>query len=371
MSSSRSGNCDLSEKIRRGDADLGRGARQFALGKHDVGSATQEINRKTCANADGQSGKRTRRLQLLPQILWEFTDKNCDRVARSLDLCRKWRNLRLELCLFALCESNVELVGDAPTKPLLHEFDVLAGSRSRHDRRGDRADDRGARPQYVSWMPECRAPLPLVLPPSSDRVSLIREAFRLEWLTIGWMTVEAAVGIAAGWMASSLVLSAFGLDSLIELASAGVLTWRLSVELRHGQVFSERAERMASRIGGGLLFVLAAYVTAAAVWQLWKGTGEEFSWPGFIVALVAIPAMRYLASRKRAIAEKIGSRALRADAVEAVTCGWLSLVVVVSLTAQWLTGAWWIDGVGSLAIVWFLVKEGRKAWSGDGCESCG
>jgi divalent metal cation (Fe/Co/Zn/Cd) transporter len=74
-----------------------------------------------------------------------------------------------------------------------------------------------------------------------------------------------------------------------------------------------------------------------------------------------------LAHRKITIAEKIGSRALRADAMEAVTCGWLSFVVVASLTAQWLFGAWCIDGVGSLAIVWFLVKEGREAWSGDKC----
>jgi divalent metal cation (Fe/Co/Zn/Cd) transporter len=145
---------------------------------------------------------------------------------------------------------------------------------------------------------------------------------------------------------------------------------RLSVELRHGQRFFQRAEQIASRIGGVLLFVLAAYVTVAAVWHLYNGSGEEVSWPGFIVAMIAIPAMRYLAQRKIAIAEKIGSRALRADAMEAVTCGWLSLVVVVSLAAQWLTGAWWVDGVGSLAIVWFLVKEGREAWSGDGCELC-
>lgn len=88
------------------------------------------------------------------------------------------------------------------------------------------------------------------------------------------------------------------------------------------------------------------------------------------MALVAIPAMSYLAHRKIAIAEKIGSRALRADAMEAMTCGWLSFVVVVSLAAQWLFGAWWIDGVGSLAIVYFLVNEGREAWSGHECESC-
>jgi divalent metal cation (Fe/Co/Zn/Cd) transporter len=218
---------------------------------------------------------------------------------------------------------------------------------------------------------ECCAPPPLVLPTDAkadhDREALIREAFRLEWLTIGWMTIEAIVAIASGIAAGSLVLTAFGLDSLIELASAGVLIWRLSVELRHGEKFSEGAERTAGRITGALLFALAAYVTIGALWSFWAGRGEDFAWPGFIVALIAIPAMRYLANRKIAIAEKIGSRALRADAIEAVTCGWLSVVVVVSLAAQWAFGVWWIDGVGSLAIVWLLVKEGREAWAGEEC----
>src|SRR6201987_461533 len=105
-------------------------------------------------------------------------------------------------------------------------------------------------------MTECCAPPPLILPPRHDRLPLIREAFRLEWLTIGWMTIEAVVSIAAGLTAGSLVVLAFGLDSLIELASAGVLMWRLSVELRHGQKFSAQAERC--RVGGGLLVLLAA-----------------------------------------------------------------------------------------------------------------
>ena len=215
----------------------------------------------------------------------------------------------------------------------------------------------------------CCAPLvPLGAP--GDREALIRDAFRLEWLTIGWMSVEAIVALASGLAAGSLVLLAFGLDSLIELASAGALIWRLTVELRRGQAFSEKAERLASRIAGGLLFALAAYVTVSALWSLSTRQGEAFSWPGFIVAVAAIPSMRYLARRKIAIADRIGSRALRADAMEAVTCGWLSGVVVVSLAVQWAFGLWWIDGVGSLAIVWLLVKEGREAWSNQEC-GCG
>jgi len=201
----------------------------------------------------------------------------------------------------------------------------------------------------------------------SLRQSLIRQAFRLEWFTVAWMTIEAIVAIAAGLAAHSISLTAFGIDSLIELVSAGVLIWRLSVELKHGSAFSEDAERTASRIGGGLLFALAAYVVVAAGWGLWRHEGEAFSGPGLIVAVLAMPIMYLLAKRKLAVAAQLGSRALRADAMEAITCGWLSFVVVLGLVVQLALRAWWIDAVTSLAILWFLIKEGREAWAGEEC----
>ncbi len=205
---------------------------------------------------------------------------------------------------------------------------------------------------------------------TGDRSSLIQEAFRIEYVTIAWMLVEAAVAIGSGIVSGSLVLLAFGLDSVIELISAGVLMWRLSVELRHGHAFSESAERIAGRVGGALLFALATYVIVAAGWNLWTQDREEFSLPGFIVTLLAIPIMRYLATRKIDLANRLGSRALRTDAVESITCGWLSVVAVVSLSAQAISGAWWIDSVGSLALVWLLIKEGREAWQGECCAEC-
>jgi divalent metal cation (Fe/Co/Zn/Cd) transporter len=202
---------------------------------------------------------------------------------------------------------------------------------------------------------------------TDDRIALIREAFRLEYITLAWMTVEAAVAIGSGLAAGSLTLTAFGIDSLIELASAAVLVWRLNVELRHGQAFAETAERTASRIGGALLIALAAYVVAAAGWKLWMREGAEFSLPGLIITVLAIPVMYFLARRKLQVADALGSRAMRADAVESITCGWLAVVVVVALLAQLVTGAWWVDPLASLAVVWFLVHEGREAWEGEEC----
>jgi divalent metal cation (Fe/Co/Zn/Cd) transporter len=184
------------------------------------------------------------------------------------------------------------------------------------------------------------------------------------------MLIEAAVAIGAGVAAHSLSLIAFGADSLIELLSAGVLLWRLNVELRHGAEFSESVEHRASRIGGVLLFVLAAYILVNAVYSLWRREGQEFSTPGLVLTILAIPVMWRLARAKMRVANQIGSRALRADAVESITCGYLSGVVVVGLLIQLIMPRWWwVDSVTSLAIVVLLIKEGCEAWKGEESEA--
>lgn len=201
--------------------------------------------------------------------------------------------------------------------------------------------------------------------PDAVRERCLRRAVRLEWVTVFWLAVEAAVAVGSGIAARSLSLIAFGADSGIELVSAGVLLWRLSVEIRGGAELSEAAERRASRIAGILLLALAAYVALSAGYSLWRRQGQEFSGIGLTVAVLAIPIMSVLAKSKLRIADQIGSRALRADAVESIACGYLSSAVVVGLLAQLLFDAWWIDGVTSLAIFGFLVKEGREAWAAE------
>ena len=198
-----------------------------------------------------------------------------------------------------------------------------------------------------------------------NRAELIERAFRLEWITAGWMVVEAAVAIGSGIAARSLTLTAFGVDSVIELLSACLLLWRLRVELRERETFSEATERTAGRVGAVLLGALSIYVVASAAWSLWLGAGQEFSALGLALALLAIPIMAVLATAKRRLADAIGSAALRADAIESAACLYLSCVVVISLLAQWAIGAWWIDGVGALALAPFLIKEAHEAWAGD------
>jgi len=83
----------------------------------------------------------------------------------------------------------------------------------------------------------------------------------LELVTIAWMVLEAAISISAGWLARSIALVAFGLDSVIELVSGGVLFYRLRAEIRgRDEEDTEHLERRALWIVGVTFVALTLYV---------------------------------------------------------------------------------------------------------------
>src|SRR5260370_40869495 len=133
---------------------------------------------------------------------------------------------------------------------------------------------------------------------TNNRAVLIQQAFRLEYITLAGMTIEAAVAIGSGVAADSLILTAFGIDSLIELASATVLVWRLVVELRNGQTFAENAERTASRIGGALRFARAPVAGASAGWETRAPHGGRVSRVGLIISGSPLSRMYFSAPRQ-------------------------------------------------------------------------
>src|SRR6476660_6035271 len=69
-----------------------------------------------------------------------------------------------------------------------------------------------------------------VISPVGGRSEDLRFALLLTHITLGWMTIEGAASLLLGWASKSLLLEAFGIDSVIELFSGAVLLWRLRVE---------------------------------------------------------------------------------------------------------------------------------------------
>jgi divalent metal cation (Fe/Co/Zn/Cd) transporter len=188
------------------------------------------------------------------------------------------------------------------------------------------------------------------------------------------MTIEGAASLLLGWASKSLLLEAFGIDSVIELFSAAVLLWRLRVEA-DSTAISERVnlvERRAARLVGYSLYALVVYVVLNSGYGLFifkRITDTHESVWGILIGVVAKVGMPILAGYKLKVAARLNSRALRADAVESITCGYLSIVLMIGLAATRLLNWWWLDSVAALALIPFLIKEARAAMSGE-CD-CG
>jgi divalent metal cation (Fe/Co/Zn/Cd) transporter len=205
-----------------------------------------------------------------------------------------------------------------------------------------------------------------------DRKSPLRTALRLEITTIIWMVIEAVAAVGAGIAAGSLLLVAFGIDSVIELTSAIVIFRRFRFELSEkfdGDLHRvSDVERKTARIGGYLLFLLSAYIVMQAIFGLVTRRSAETSPVGIAVAIIATVGMPFLARAKLRVADKIDGRALRADAMETLTCGYLASVLLAGLLTNAFVHWWWIDSVASLAIVPLLIREGWEAILGECCS---
>jgi divalent metal cation (Fe/Co/Zn/Cd) transporter len=211
-------------------------------------------------------------------------------------------------------------------------------------------------------------------PTATDRDRHLRDALRLEYLTVGWNVIEGVVAVTAALAARSVALLGFGLDSFVETASALVLVWRLGAErnataagaaLDHAAV--ERLDRRAHRLVGLSLFLLAAWVAFDALGALWQRERPEPSLPGIAITALSLGVMVWLARAKRRVAARLASRALAADSFQTTACWWLSLITLGGVGLNLLLGWWWADPVAALGMTWFLVTEGREAWRGEDC----
>jgi divalent metal cation (Fe/Co/Zn/Cd) transporter len=191
-----------------------------------------------------------------------------------------------------------------------------------------------------------------------------RRALGLAALTIAWNVVEAVVAVSAGVAAGSIALIGFGFDSIIEVLSACVVLWQFRAELRGG--YDEARERRALRLIGVTFFVLAAYISAEAVRDLFFIDAEaDESAIGITLAALSLLIMPALAWAKKRTADQLGSPTLRADSIETLLCSWLSAALLVGLVLNATVNWWWADPVAALVIAGLAAREGLEAIRGD------
>lgn len=197
--------------------------------------------------------------------------------------------------------------------------------------------------------------------PATRRALLTRRIRLLVAATIAYNVVEAVVALAEGTRVSSSALIGFGLDSVVEIASAAAVAWQFSA------VDPETREKTALRFIAFSFFALAAYVTVDAVRAL-AGVGEARpSTVGIVLAALSLAIMPVLSLAQRRAGRELGSRSAVADSKQTLLCTYLSAILLAGLLLNSLLGWSWADPVAALGIAAIAVREGVNAWRGDPC----
>jgi len=197
----------------------------------------------------------------------------------------------------------------------------------------------------------------LTIPPA-ELARLRRRGFALEYASMAWMTAEAAVAITAGVLASSIALTGFGLDSVIEFLAAIIVIWQLRGD-------GEDRETRAVRLIGVTFFALAAYLTAESIHDLVTRARPGQSVAGLAITAAALAVMPLLAIAKRRTGQAMGNRTLIADSAETAFCAATSAAALAGVGLNTALGWWWADPAAALAIAALAVKEGLETWHDD------
>ena len=192
---------------------------------------------------------------------------------------------------------------------------------------------------------------------AAGRDRLRRRGYWLEYASMAWMTAEAAVAVTAGVLASSIALTGFGLDSVIELFSAAIVIWQL-----RGEEQGEERETRAVRLIGVTFFALALYLAVEGIRDLATHARPGQSAAGLAVAGAALLVMPALAVAKRRTGRALGNRTLIADSAETAFCAFTSAATLVGVGLNTGLGWWWADPAAALVIAALAVKEGLEAW---------
>jgi divalent metal cation (Fe/Co/Zn/Cd) transporter len=191
------------------------------------------------------------------------------------------------------------------------------------------------------------------------RARLHRRVRLIVAVTIGWNIIEAVVAISAGAAASSAALIGFGLDSVIEVASAAAVAWQFTRQ------DPERWEKATVRVIGIAFFALAAYVTVDALLTLTGVQQVQHSPVGIGIAAASLLVMPALAWFEFRTGRELGSRSVQADAKQLLLCIYLSGAVLIGLLLNSAFGWMWADSVAALVVAVLAIREGIEAWRGD------
>ena len=177
----------------------------------------------------------------------------------------------------------------------------------------------------------------------------VRAGLHVSIVSLIWTLIVGGGSLAVGLGTGSLAIGAFGAVGLLDAVGSATLV----VHFRHahgrGEV-SHRLETVTHRIVAVGLAITGLATAVLSVHRLVSNDSGGSSVLGIALSAGSIAVLAILAIRKRDIAARIPSRALRADAMVSAVGAVLAIIAAVGVILHKSIGWWWADPIAAAVV---------------------
>jgi divalent metal cation (Fe/Co/Zn/Cd) transporter len=163
--------------------------------------------------------------------------------------------------------------------------------------------------------------------------------------------------LVSAYLARSVALAGFGIDSVIEIFASLVVVWQL-------KAINRDKEQLAERLIGIAFFLLAAYLAIQSIIVLIAGFHPHTSPVGIAWLILTAAAMFLLAYGKGRTGAALDNPVLQKESKVTVVDGLLAVAVLIGLVLDAAVGWWWADPLAALVIVYYGAREGIAVFRG-------
>lgn len=185
----------------------------------------------------------------------------------------------------------------------------------------------------------------------------LRRALWLSAFSMVWNGIAGSVAAYVALVTGSLSLLGFGVDAVIDSIASVALIWRFRVESAQ-PVRAARVERMAERLVGIALILLAVYLVAGSIRALATQSHPDGSFASVVLLVASVIVLPPLARAKYLVARRLRSGALRLDSILTAVAALLAAISLASFAASDRLGLWWADAVAAIVVAVILAREG-------------
>lgn len=191
---------------------------------------------------------------------------------------------------------------------------------------------------------------------AASRDDLVRSALHISAISAGWTLAASTAAVVIGLASNSLALIAFGVVGILDCAGSVALVAHFRDARSGGS--AEHLERIALHVITAGLVAVGIATAVVSVMHLVDESSATSSSAGVVLAAVSLVVLSMLSWRKRHVAARLPSHALRADSHLSAIGAVLAAVTLGGTVATSSLGWWWADPAAALAIAAVAVSLG-------------